>query len=217
MKKLFGLSVAVTVSVCFIFANASADSSILIWDFDDEINICCDKAEDPTKGCPVDSICPTDPEEWTEVFSETIKVPFMRKTLIINVSLECELKTNTLSLTPPKSEANAKVVVHVLIDGEEADPGEVTFARRFQALIHNKPPDSSSPPPATLHNAVVVLYGTTANSFNFVYGDVPFGTHTIKVEAKVVPEMVGDSGQCPMHDATMASIHKGTVIVECVQ
>lgn len=156
--------------------------------------------------------------DWQDISINHIKIPPKRKgkDLIIDVSLESELKTNTLSLMPPKSEAEVEVMVRVLVEGEIAQPDEVTFARRFQALIHNKPPTPEDPPPATAHNAVTVLYTTTANSFNFIAQDVPHGDLDIVVQAKAASEQITGK-QCPMHDQTGVSILKGSVIIECVK
>jgi hypothetical protein len=66
------------------------------------------------------------------------------------------------------------------------------------------------------HNAVVVLYTTTANSFNFIAQDVPNGDLDIVVQAKVASEQIAGD-QCQMHDQTGVSILKGSVIIECVK
>jgi hypothetical protein len=198
MKKIFMLSFIIIILMCFNLLNCFADDcSKVIWNVG-AVNL--------TSG------------DWQDISINHIKIPPKRKgkDLIIDVSLESELKTNTLSLMPSKSEAEVEVMVRVLVEGEIAQPDEVTFARRFQALIHNKPP-SSGDPLATEHNAVVVLYTTTANSFNFIAQDVPNGGDLdIVVQAKVASEQItGD--QCQMHDQTGVSILKGSVIIECVK
>jgi len=198
MKKIVLVGFIIIVSICFNLPNCFADEcGKVIWNVG-TVNLT--------------------PGDWQDISINNIKIPPKKKgkDLIIDVSLESELKTNTLSLMPPKSEAEVEVMVRVLVEGEIAQPDEVTFARRFQALIHNKPPSSEEPPPATAHNAVSVLYTTTANSFNFIAEDVPHGDLDIVVQAKVASEQINGE-HCPMHDQTGVSILKGSVIIECVK
>ena len=194
MRKLilFGLIFVVTLAcalfVCLSFANVPAKPAAkVVWNVG-EVEMA--------------------PGDWEDILVNTIKVP-ESATLIISVSLESEVKTNTLSMPTPLSEANAEIMVRVLVDDEDfvASPGAVAFARRFQAIVHNKTT------PVPLHNAVVVLYTTAANSFDFVAQDLDHGTHDIVVQAKVVSQ---NMDQCPGHDPTGALIHKGSVIVERV-
>jgi hypothetical protein len=196
MKKLLVLSLAVIMLICLSFASAFAGpSSKVIWNVGEiDINIVAD-GNDEVK-------------EEEEIFRRTIKVSDARN-LIVNVSLECELKTNTLSkLDQLLSEADVKVMVSVLVDDEEAQPGEVTFARRFQALKHVPGEDPNL--------AMVAIYTTGANSFNFIKEDVSPGAHDIVVQANVVVHQ--EKGiQCSMHDDTSVSILKGSVIVEGVK
>lgn len=196
MKKLFVVTLACTLFVCLSFVNAPAEPAAkVIWN--------------------VDPVPITSEDDWENILVDTINVP-LSADLIISVSLECELKTNTLSMTSPLSETDAEIMVRVLVDDDDfiASPGEVAFARRFQGLVHNKPPSPDLPPPADPHNAVVVLYTTTASSFVFVAEDLDRGTHEIVVQAKVVLE--DDNPRCPGHDPTDALINKGSVIVERV-
>jgi hypothetical protein len=198
MKKLFVLSLTIIIAICLSLANAFADEcSKVIWNIDD------------------DGIEISPEDGWKDIFENNITIPPKpkNKDLIINVSLECKLVTNTLStkkmsaIVPPLSEAEAEVMVHVLVDSDEAHPGEVTFARRFQALVHKVPDDHA-------HTAVVVLDTITTNSFNFIAEDVKHGDRDIVVQAKVVSD---HDVECGGHDPTSVSIGKGSLIVECVK
>ena len=164
----------------------------------------------------------TQQDVWEDIFVNTIKIPPKPKNMdiIIDVSLECKLGTNTLSaekmseIVSPLSEANVEVMVKVLVGDEEAQPGEVTFARRFQALVHKNPLDDAD----YAHTAVVVLDTMTANSFNFIAEDVAHGKNNIRIQAKVVAvQLKGE--QCPGHNEypTAATIGKGSVIIECAK
>jgi hypothetical protein len=157
--------------------------------------------------------CPGgDPGQWEEISTNEIRVP-EAKDLSINVSLESEVSTNNRVKpdVPALSEALVEVKVRVLVDGVEADPGEVIFARRFQALVFK---NAEMPRPE--HIVVTANHMVSANSFTFVAEDVPRGTHDIVVETKIVAcQVIGD--ECGMHPGTAVSLGNGTVTVECVE
>ena len=75
--------------------------------------------------------------DYTTIITSYIKTP-NGKDLFMDVSMECGLftKTHTKSKGGEKdtSSAEAYVSVRVLVDGEEAHPGEVTFCQRSQEL-----------------------------------------------------------------------------------
>lgn len=207
MKKIFMLSLVVIMSICLSFANAFAGpSGKVVWNIRDVDIVIPPKAA--TDNCPYG-----DTGEWEEIFTNTIKAP-KAKGLIISVSLECEVSTNSRVKpeTPAVSEALVEVLVRVLVGGVVAEPGEVIFARRFQALVF-KNPDNSVP-------ALVMVtanHTVTANSFNFIVEDVPSGNRDITVEAKIIACQVNDGDQCPIHPETTVSLGKGTVVVESVK
>ena len=74
---------------------------------------------------------------WETILSNTIKTA-NPSDLIVDVSLECGLYTETnvksKGGTKDTSNAQAGVVVQVLVDGNEMLPGEVTFCSREQEL-----------------------------------------------------------------------------------
>src|SRR6185503_5302714 len=79
----------------------------------------------------------TSATEWQTILENNIKTA-NQKDLFINPSLEVGLLTDTLvrskNGTSDTSMASAGVEVRVLIDGQEALPGVVTYGRRTQTL-----------------------------------------------------------------------------------
>lgn len=162
-------------------------------------------------------IDPTEEADWTTILSNEIKTP-NQKDLFIDVSLECGLYTDTkvdsLGGYLDRAEAEASVQVQVLIDGQPALPGSVTFCKRSQILeaefmglltdeegnvcievteVCTDPLD-----PATCEHVVtidedclrpetlrLILETMNANSFNFIAPNLTPGTHTVEVQAKV--------------------------------
>ena len=76
--------------------------------------------------------------EYVTVLSQQIKTP-NQKDLFIDTSFEVGLVTSTAVMSKKLeraiANAEAQVKVKVLIDGEEADPGEVVFSKRIQTLV----------------------------------------------------------------------------------
>ena len=81
---------------------------------------------------------------WTTLLSNSMHVA-NNKDVITTVSLECGLLTSTFVASGGNGNGNghgnndtstaaAAVIVRVLVDGEEAAPGPVVFARRMQEL-----------------------------------------------------------------------------------
>ena len=74
---------------------------------------------------------------WTELLTNSIKTP-NGKCLVVNASLECGLYTQTEASSKggkkDTSTAHASMQVKVTVDGQEAHPGPVVFARRTQQL-----------------------------------------------------------------------------------
>jgi len=172
------------------------------------------------------------------IFTQTIKTS-EAKDLFVDVSLECGLTTNTKVMSKQLqraiSEADASVKVRVLVDGKEALPGEVTFAKRYQGQIAEFAGDISDS--LILKDGVIVidedliqeemlaliLDTLSAHSFNFVAPSVPVGEHTIVVEANpewtnIGQEYAPEPGEL-MYDnvATKAYVGKGSVTVESVR
>lgn len=177
-------------------------------------------------------------ESYAPIFTQTIKTS-EAKDLFIDVSLECGLTTNTKVMSKKLqraiSQAEAVITVKVLVDGVEALPGEVTFARRYQALIAEFAGDISGA--LKMEDGIIVIDETlieeemlalildtmSANSFNFVAPNVSVGVHTIEVWAN--PHWVVEGQQFEpeegelMYDnvATKAYVGKGSVTVESVR
>jgi hypothetical protein len=145
---------------------------------------------------------------WTTLLSNTIKTA-NKKDLFIDVSLECGLYTDTkvdsLGGIEDRAKAEAAVQVRVLVDGVEALPGVINFARRsqiliaeFQGLLTDEDGnvclsvdpldpnliiiDEDCLRPETLE---LILDTMTANSFNFIFPDVTSGVRLIEVQAKI--------------------------------
>lgn len=160
------------------------------------------------------------------------------KDLVVDVSLECGLYTNT----EVKSKGNTKqtaqdtsiaaagIQVRVLINGDEAKPmapGKVTFCRRsqtlsavFQGLLTNE--DGTVcikiDPVTGLHiidescleyeELQLILDTTNANAFNFVVRDLPQGDYEIEVQARLTTSTSSENGSATAE----AIIGKGSAI-----
>jgi hypothetical protein len=168
--------------------------------------------------CDVTLIDPTEAAGWTTILSNEIKTP-NQKDLFVDVSLECGLYTDTkvdsLGGYLDRAEAEASVQVQVLIDGQPAMPGPVTFCKRSQILeaefmglltdedgnvcievTHTECTDPADPM-TCVHTVTIdedclrpetlrlILETMNANSFNFIAPNLTPGTHTVEVQAKV--------------------------------
>ena len=119
MKKLFIASLAFVLSITFGFGSAFAQSA---------------KA---TAKCGDISVVQLG-DGYTPIFTQTIRTP-NGGDLFIDVSLECGMMTNLKAMTwwvrRALTRAQGTVMVQVLVDGIEADPGEIIFARRDHKMI----------------------------------------------------------------------------------
>jgi hypothetical protein len=163
------------------------------------------------------------------ILTNTIKTP-NDKDLLIDVSLECGLYTDTHVKSKggnkDESMAEATITVQVLVDGEQAYPGEVVFARRtqtlsavFQGLLEgamtvddqgNVIIDEALLEPEEVE---LILDTMDAHSFNFVVDDLESGVHTVDVQAKIETDTDYDQGNA---DA-WAMVGKGSMSVEEVR
>jgi hypothetical protein len=194
------------------------------------------------------------------IFTQIIHTA-QQKDLLIDVSLECGLTTNTKvmskNLKRAISEAEAIVEVWVEVDpvfvdgepiersGNLAEPGVVTFARRYQALIaefagsfsttkdewqdcfvKNNGITTIDPDCLDPEMVALILDTMTANTFNFVQADLDAGDHTIVVWAnldyrKTGEEFVDSENEladwAPENISTRAYLGKGSVTVESVR
>jgi hypothetical protein len=222
MKKLSIVSLAFVLALALGFTNSYAQSSA--------------KATARCTGISVARTANvnTDADGWSPVFTTTIKTS-EQKDLFVDVSLECGLTTDTKviskQLERALATAEASIMVKVLVDGNEADPGEVTFAKRAQTLIAEFAGDISGAlsivdgalvidetliEPETLQ---LILDTMSANSFNFIAPDVSVGEHTVEVLAKVSYDTVteGIDDYSSAEAAATAYIGKGSVTVESVR
>lgn len=170
---------------------------------------------------------------WQTVMSNTIKTA-SQKDIFASVSLEVGLFTSTTAssknMTPDTSAGQAEVDVRVLIDGNAVEPGVVVFGRRTQTLsatlegaigsclVTSTNLDGSFSTTVNLgcvtpESVGLILDSLQAASFNFVAVDVPQGTHTISVQAKI--DTIG-SAQTGSYSA-LAFVGKGSLTVESVR
>ncbi len=167
---------------------------------------------------------------WATVLSNTIKTS-SQKDLLIGVSLECGLFTDTTVKskggTKDTSKAEAMVQVRVLVDGRPAEPGNVVFARRmqqlsatFQGLIDG----ALSVDPLTGQVVIdetllepeevqLILETMDAQAFQFVLDDVGTGVHTVEVQARIDLGASAQEGQA----VAKATVGKGCLTVEEVR
>jgi len=172
----------------------------------------------------------TSESAWVTLLSNNIKTS-SQKDLLIDVSLECGLFTKTVARskagTSDTSTASAMIQVRVLIDGREALPGQVVFARRrqelsavFQGLIDGAlrvdPLTGLIVIDETLlepEEVSLLLDTQDANSFNFLLSDVGTGVHRVEVQARIDLGAVAQTGEA----VARATIGKGSMTVEEVR
>lgn len=150
------------------------------------------------------------PEE-ASILSATVRTP-NKKDLLIGVSLEIGLytETNVKGKNGSQEVAGAEggVKVTVLVDGQPAAPGQVTFAQRFQQLsatlggvIESCEVTSTDEDGDGVYEGTVVverdcvvsdeeigliLSTTAAHHFNFILPDLAPGDHQVSVVAQAL-------------------------------
>ncbi|CAG1020570.1 hypothetical protein MTYM_00371 [Methylococcales bacterium] len=164
---------------------------------------------------------------WTTILQQSLHTA-NQKSLFVDVSLECGLYTDTLVKskgdTSDTSSASATIEVKVLIDGNEAHPGVVTFANREQTLTAKLQGMLTSDcltdgvlnitDDCLLYEEIQLLLKTmNANSFNFVTDTMDAGNHVIEVQARISTDASYQNGNA----AAMATIGKGSVAIEEVR
>jgi hypothetical protein len=169
--------------------------------------------------------------DWHTILQNTLKTSNAAD-LLITASLECGLYTNTLVAskngTADTSIAKATIQVQVLIDGQTAIPGVVTYASRNQTLSATLQgmftSGSITVDPVTgavtINTALLtaeqiqlILETLDANSFQFVLPSVGTGIHTIQVQARIDLGVSYQAGSA----SAQATIGKGTLSVEAVR
>jgi hypothetical protein len=141
--------------------------------------------------------------------------------LIISVTAECALATDVKIKGSGKEETStsmAQIKIKVLVDGEEAIPGEVVFAYRKMELkgLLWAPEDFDPIDPENLlalPEQYIEIYEETrtANAFNFIAKNIGSGVHDIQVQ--VMTDASSD-----FEGARLGAIlGKRTLVVEAVQ
>lgn len=161
---------------------------------------------------------------WTTILSQDLKTA-NQKDLLIDVSLECGLYTDTLVRSKggakDTSGAQATIKVRVLVDGEEAYPGEVVFADRLQEvsavfagyLVDTDEDGFLDDEELNAEELQLILNTMNANSFNFVMDNLSANVHTIEVQAMICSDVYVMDGEAVAH----ATIGKGSVTIEAVR
>jgi len=165
---------------------------------------------------------------WTTILDNSIKTA-NQKDLFIDVSLECGLYTQTKVRSAGNkdtSSADAQVMVQVLVDGEEAYPGPVTFCSRAQTLsatlggILENCTDSNGDGDIDLNDCTLapeevelILDTMNANSFNFILDGLTSGVHLVEVQAMISSSSSSGAGS----SSSNATIGNGSVTVEEVR
>jgi len=222
MKRLSIVCLAFVLAVTFGFGNAYAASA---------------KATAQCTDIAVVELATANEDGYSPVFTTVVRTS-ESKELFIDVSLECGLTTNTKvmskQLERALATAEAGVEVKVLVDGVEAAPGVITFAKRKQTLIaefagfvndysdscftYNEDGTKTINADCVDEESLQLILDTmTANSFNFIASDLSSGDHTVEVLARVTytaqdPEYTG--ADAPPTDAYLG---KGSVTIETVR
>lgn len=172
-----------------------------------------------------------DADGWTRVLKSELKNSGTPKDLVIGLSFETMLMTETVVKSKggdkSTSRANAEINMKVYVDGELAIPGEVTFDKREQTLwaklggilecadLNLDGIVSFDECTLTEEEIGLILDTKAAHSFNFIANNIGSGGHTIEAYAQLVAdgEVVEGSGS---HNES-AALGKGTMVVFEVQ
>ena len=170
---------------------------------------------------------------WVTILAAPIKTP-SSKELYVSASLEAGLYTQTLvrSKNNKKDSSTASVAIQVqaLIDGQPMPPGTVTYAARTQTLsatlegaiagclttVTNGDGTTSivlDPNCVTPEEIELILSTLNAASFNFVASNVPVGTHTVSLQARITSSTSVQEGTATAEGL----VGKGTMIVQILR
>ena len=170
---------------------------------------------------------------WVTILAAPIKTP-SSKELYVSASLEAGLYTQTLvrSKNNKKDTSTASVAIQVqaLIDGQPMPPGTVTYAARTQTLsatlegaignclrtVTNGDGTTSiivDQSCVTPEEIELILTTLNAASFNFVASNVPVGTHTVSLQARISSTTSVDTGTA----LATGLVGKGTMIVQILR
>jgi hypothetical protein len=216
MKKLFHLTIAAGVAgMLALPAAAMADNSAFA------------SAADAVIG----AAAITNTDGFAKVLSTTIKNSGTPKDMIIGLSYETMLMTNTAvkSQGGNKSQAmaNAEIDMYVMVDGEMATPGIITFDRRQQTLwaqlggvlncVDENGDNIMNSDECTLTDEEIglILETKAAHTFNFLASNIGPGSHTIEAYALLKKDGKVEEGD-GSSDAS-ATLGSGTLSVWQVQ
>jgi hypothetical protein len=170
---------------------------------------------------------------WVTILAAQLKTP-ASKEVSLSASLEAGLYTQTLvsskNLKKDTSTASVAIQVQALIDGQPMPPGTVTYAARTQTLsatlegaiagclttVTNADGTTSiilDPNCVTPETIELILTTLNAASFNFVASNVPVGTHTISLQARITSTTSVDTGTA----SATALVGKGTMVASIVR
>lgn len=164
----------------------------------------------------------TEAQAWTTVLSSTIKPPGGNQALFIDVSLMCGLYTQTQVQSKggnkDTSSAEGTVTVRVLLNGDEAHPGEVVFCNRYQELsaeLQGIIDVVDGSVVVTDYETIELIQRTmSANAFNFIADGLdPSTVYQIEVQALVGTDTDSGNGSA----SAAASVGKGSVTVDAVR
>jgi len=170
---------------------------------------------------------------WVTILAAPIKTP-SSKELYVSASLEAGLYTQTLVRSKNRvkdtSTASVAIQVQALIDGQPMQPGTVTYAAREQTLsatlegaigeclrtVTNADGTTSiivDQDCVTPEEIELILNTLSAASFNFVASNVPVGTHTVSLQARISSATSVQLGTA----SAKGLVGKGTMIVQVLR
>lgn len=170
----------------------------------------------------------TGQQTWVPILRTSIKTS-QQKDLVIGVSLETGLFTQTLVRSKggnaDTSTAEATVQIRVTVGNRTAEPGVVTYDKRYQELMASfggvlNCADLNVDGVITFDECALteeelelILDTMGAHAFNFVLDDLGAGTHEVVVEAMVETNASWQLGSA----SATGAVGKGSLTVEEVR
>lgn len=165
-------------------------------------------------------------DPWQTIMRSTLKTS-SQKNVFVTASLECGLRTRTLVKSKggnkDSATAEAGVKIRILVDGQEAYPGDVTFCQRKQELsavfggVLDSCIDKDGNGIVTIlecdlldEELELVLETMGAHAFSFASHELSSGVHTIEVQALLSNYAEAGAGEAE----AKAVLGKGSVTVE---
>lgn len=167
-----------------------------------------------------------DGDGYTKVLSSVLSNSGTPKDLVIGLSFETSLFTMTMVKSKGGSKststADAEIEMYVLVDGQKAEPGIVTFDKRHQELWASlggvlNCVDTNLDGIVSFDECLLteeeiglILDTKSAHTFNFLANNIGSGSHTIEAYARLSKD--GSVAGMGESDAS-ASLGKGTLSV----